>query len=231
MKIEKIKSLLKCLKIQFNSLEIYVQALTHRSFDSQKNNERLEFLGDSILNFIISEKLVSTYLDKKEGELTSLRAALVKTESLAEECKRIGLNRCILLSKSEIKDGGYEKMHILAGAFEAFIGALYFDQGLERCVLFIEQNVFYKVDSVIRTKSNINPKTLLQEIIQEKYKLTPEYELINVEGPDHNRTFTVAVVIRGKQYKVGKGKSKQAAEVQAAHETLKFLSLREYSLD
>lgn len=226
----RLKNFLLTLGIIPNNLDIYILSLTHRS-KSKNNNEKLEFLGDAVLELVISYKLFEDFFNTKtEGELTSLRAALVKTESLAKESLRIGLNNYIILSKSEENTGGREKNIILADTFEAFLGAIYIDQGLEKVKEFIVKNLYYKINLIIQYSLNVDSKTKLQEIIQNKYKITPIYKLISSKGPDHNKTFKVVAIIGSKKFALGTGKTKQAAEQKAALKTIKILEKKNWKI-
>ena len=224
-----LKDLLLKFGIVPNDVGLYIISLTHRSF-GRSNNERLEFLGDSVIELVISHQLFVDFPDKGEGELTSLRAALVRADSLSEEAKRIKLNEFLTLSRSEEKSGGREKPVILAGLFEAFTGAIYLDQNFEVSRRFIIENVYYKVSTIIKKRLNIDPKTELQEIVQDRYKLTPVYRLISAEGPDHDKIFTVQVVIGEINYAIGRGRSKQSAEQEAARLTLEQLRTNNFKL-
>lgn len=201
------------------SLAIFNEAFTHRSF-SRNHNERLEFLGDAVLELVVTELLFADYKDLAEGQLTSFRAAIVKTESLAQEALRLGMSEVIRMSKGEEATGGRTRQYILADVFEAFIGALYLDQGYERAKEFIIKNLYYKMGDIVISRSDIDAKSKLQELVQEKFKETPYYKVIKEEGPDHDKTFTVVVMIGDKEYEVGTGKSKQLAEQESAAKTL-----------
>lgn len=226
----RLKNFLLNLGIIPKSFDIYVLSLTHRS-KGKINNEKLEFLGDAVLELVISYKLFEDFFyTKTEGELTSLRAALVKTESLAKEAIRIGLNDYIILSKSEENTGGRGKNIILADTFEAFVGAIYIDQGLEKVKEFIIKNLYYKINLIIEYSLNVDSKTKLQEIIQNKYKITPIYKLISSKGPDHNKTFKVVAIIGSKKFGLGTGKTKQAAEQKAALKTIKILEKKNWEI-
>lgn len=210
--------------IEPKNIDIFLEAFTHRSF-SRHHNERLEFLGDAVLELVITELLFQDYKSKMEGELTSFRAALVKTESLAQEAQRLGISEYIRMSKGEEATGGRNRQYILADVFEAFMGAIYLDQGYNAAKVFIEKNIYYKIVEIVSGRLDIDAKSKLQEFAQEKFKATPMYKVVNEEGPDHDKTFTVIVVIGEKEFEKGSGKSKQLAEQEAAMKTLNFLKL------
>lgn len=207
---------------QFKNKEIIEEALTHRS-TSRKHNERLEFLGDAVLELVITEKLYQDYPERQEGELTSFRSAIVKTESLAAESVRLGLGEYILMSKGEEATGGRLRQYILADIFESVIGAIYLDQGYDTAVKFINENLYYKMNNIVKKRLDIDAKSRLQELVQEKFKETPFYKVVKEEGPDHDKVFSVVAVIGEKEYGVGTGKSKQLAEQDSAEKTLEMM--------
>jgi len=216
------------LDYKFLDSQLIHTALIHRSYTNEaplgtKNNERLEFLGDAVLELIITEYLYENYPDRSEGELTSFRAAVVRTESLAETAEKLGLGIYIYMSKGEESSGGRQRPYILANTFEAILGAMYMDSNVIECKKFIAKNLIIKLPAIIDNRLDIDSKSKLQEIAQELYKFTPTYEVVSEAGPDHNRTFTVKVVIVGKDYGQGDGKSKQEAEQNAAREGLNRL--------
>ncbi len=209
---------------KFNDIKILEEGLTHRSF-SRDHNERLEFLGDAVLELVITERLYHEFKDRPEGELTSFRSAIVKTESLAEEAVRMGLGDFILMSKGEEATGGRLRQYILADVFESVIGAIYLDQGYEVCKNFIVGHLYYKMENIVHKRLDIDAKSRLQELVQEKYKLTPFYRVIKEEGPDHEKVFSVIAVIGENEYAIGSGKSKQIAEQDSAEKTLIMMGL------
>jgi ribonuclease III len=218
--VEDIEQFLKKnVTASYKDLKVFDEAFTHRSF-SRVHNERLEFLGDAVLELVVTELLFADYKEMMEGQLTSFRAAIVKTESLAHEADRLGMNDLIRMSKGEEATGGRYRQYILADVFEAFIGALYLDQGYDIAKEFIITNLYYKMPGVVASRSDIDAKSRLQEYSQERFKETPYYRVIKEDGPDHDKTFTVAVMISDKEYKSGSGKSKQLAEQDAAAKTL-----------
>ena len=214
----------------FNNEDLLKEALTHRSYINENpswavnHNERLEFLGDAVLELIITEILFLKYQDMPEGGLTSIRAALVNYQMLAEIAKSINLEEAILLSKGEAKDIGRARDVILANAFEALLGAIYLDGGYKAGKDFVEKFVIPQLSKVMSEELYKDPKSYLQEIIQEKMKLTPIYEILSEKGPDHAKVFESGVYFGKKLVAVGKGFSKQEAEVEAAKQALEEIS-------
>ncbi len=208
----------------FNNPLFLEEAFTHRSF-SRKHNERLEFLGDSVLELVISELLFQDFPERPEGDLTSFRSAVVKTESLAEEASRLDLGTAIRMSKSEEQTGGRQRLYILADVFEALIGAIYIDQGYENAKAFITTHLYYKVQQIVENRLDIDSKSKLQEYSQEKFRQTPFYKVVKEQGPDHEKVFTVVAVVGDKMYEKGTGRSKQVAEQVAARKTLEVLGI------
>ncbi|MFM2330822.1 MAG: hypothetical protein RLZZ26_329 [Candidatus Parcubacteria bacterium] len=208
--------------ITFSNIDLLVEAFTHRSYLNEhreyagSHNERLEFLGDAVLELAATNFLFKKYPTRTEGELTSYRAALVNTVSLAESAQSLGINEYLLLSRGESKDTGRAREVILADAFEAIIGAIYLDQGFAAAESFIAQNLFGKIEGVIAKRSYQDAKSRFQEIAQEKRGTTPRYETLSQEGPDHAKLFTVGVFIGTEEVARGEGQSKQEAEQSAA---------------
>lgn len=221
-----LESFSKEIKIKFKNFDILKEALTHRSFlnesksNGQKHNERMEFLGDAVLELAVTEFLFNKYPNYSEGELTSFRAALVRTESLAEEANKLKFGKFIFMSKGEEMTGGRDRQYILANTFEAVIGAIYLDQGYKPAEKFILNNICYKIQAIIDSRLDIDPKSKLQELAQDIVKITPTYELIGAQGPDHSKVFTMAVKIGEYKFSEGKGKSKQEAEQAAAKKAI-----------
>jgi len=215
-------ALAKQLNISFNKPELLVEALAHRSYLNEhrdytgSHNERLEFLGDAVLELATTDFLFKKFPAKPEGDLTSYRAALVNTVSLAESAQTLGINDYLLLSKGESKDTGRARDVILADAFEAIIGAIYLDAGYSGAEAFIAKNLYGKIDDVIAKRSYQDAKSRFQEASQEKRGTTPRYETLSEEGPDHARHFTVGVFIEKEEIARGVGESKQEAEQSAA---------------
>lgn len=206
----------------FTSPDLLVEALTHRSYLNEhreyagSHNERLEFLGDAVLELAVTDFLYKKFPAKPEGELTAYRAALVNTVSLAETSQALNTNDFLLLSKGEAKDTGRARDVILADAFEAIIGAIYLDAGYAAAEAFVANNLYKKIDEVIAKRSYQDAKSRFQETAQEKRGVTPSYETLSEVGPDHAKVFTVGVFIHEKEIAKGEGKSKQEAEQAAA---------------
>ncbi|MHB1769664.1 MAG: ribonuclease III [Minisyncoccota bacterium] len=215
-------SLASTLGVTFNNPALLVEALTHRSYLNEhreyagNHNERVEFLGDAVLELAATDFLFKKFPAKSEGELTSYRAALVNTVSLAESAQALGLNDFLLLSKGEAKDTGRARDVILADTFEAIIGALYLDQGYAAAESFIAKQLYGKIDDVIARRSYQDAKSRFQEAAQEKRGQTPSYQTLSEVGPDHAKLFTVGVFIGEEEIAHGEGQSKQEAEQKAA---------------
>ncbi len=214
------------LKINFKNKNLLKQALTHRSYlnehrgETLPSNERLEFLGDAILEFLTSEFLFRNFPFLPEGALTNIRSNLVCTNSLAKTAKKLNLGKHLLLSRGEEESGGRENKTLLANTFEALIGAIYLDQNLKIVEKFIYQNLLEEAKKNLKKISVKDYKSLLQETIQAKVKQSPVYQVLKEIGPDHNKTFTIAVSINGQIRGRGVGKSKQEAEQKAARDAL-----------
>lgn len=226
IKTEQFAQLAKKLHIQFTDLHLLARAFTHRSFLNEhrnsglEHNERLEFLGDAVLELVVTDFLYKNYPKKPEGEMTALRSALVNAQTLSEVALQLGLNEYLLLSKGEAKDTGRARQYILANTIEALIGAIYLDQGYEAARKFIDTHVHSLIQDVIEQKKFIDAKSKFQEMAQEYVGATPRYELIKEAGPDHDKMFTVGVYLGDAQIAHGEGKSKQEAETQAAFKAL-----------
>jgi ribonuclease-3 len=223
-----IKDLEKKLGIKFNDISLLKRALTHRSYlnenrDVEKNNERLEFLGDAVLELIISEHLYTKYPKRPEGDLTSFRSAIVRTESLADASRELEYGKYLYMSKGEEETGGRDKDYILANTFEAVLGAIYLDQGYSKCKDLVNKILISKIPNIVKNRLDIDSKTKIQEIAQAKYKKTPTYSVLKEYGPDHNKKFVVGVKIGNKIIGKGKGDSKQKAEEAAAQKGLKYI--------
>ena len=213
------------LGLSFHNLDHFIEALTHRSYlnenrDAGNHNERLEFLGDAVLELAVTRFLYERFPNKPEGDLTAYRAALVNTYSLADTAKLIGLNDMLLLSKGEKKDTGRARDIILANAFEAVLGAIYLDQGYDAAAAFVATHLHPKIDQVIATGAYQDAKSHFQEVAQDKKSVTPTYRTISEEGPDHDKKFTVGVFLGDEKIALGEGKSKQEAEQSAAQAAL-----------
>jgi ribonuclease-3 len=227
--MEDLKNLEKILKIKFKDISLLDTAVTHRSYlnenadGAKTNNERLEFLGDAVLELITSEYLFSEYPDREEGDLTSFRAATVRTTTLAETSRELGFGKYLKMSKGEEESGGKDKDYLLANLFEAILGAIYLDKGYSACKEYIYRVLIPKVGKIVEERLDIDPKTKLQELTQSMFKETPMYEVIKEEGPDHDKLFTVQAKIASKDLGIGQGTSKQKAEEEAARESLQVL--------
>ena len=213
------------LGLSFKNLDLLVEALTHRSYlnehpRSGNHNERLEFLGDAVLELAVTDFLFHRFPNKPEGDLTAYRAALVNTFSLAEEAERLGVNDMLLLSKGEKKDTGRARQIILANAFEAILGAIYLDQGFESAASFIATNLQPKIEKVLSERTWQDAKSHFQEAAQDKKGITPTYKTLAEEGPDHDKRFTVGVFLAADEIARGEGPSKQEAEQAAAQAAL-----------
>ena len=219
-------------EVTFKDKSLLRQAFTHRSYINEnkntklEHNERLEFLGDAVLELVVTDFLYKKYPSKPEGELTTYRSALVNAITLAEVASNLSMNDFLLLSKGESKDTGRARQYILANTFEAFVGAIYLDSGYDTAKRFIEKNIFVFADKMIARGNLVDAKSLFQEKAQEKAGLTPSYKLVRESGPDHDKSFTVGVLIGKEQIAIGEGKSKQEAEQNAA---LRALELKGWS--
>jgi ribonuclease-3 len=214
------------LGIEFSNIGLLTQALVHRSYLNEHrdfpldHNERLEFLGDAVLELVVTEYLYLNY-PNPEGELTNWRASLVNANMLADLSKECGLEPYLHLSKGESKDTGKARAYILANAFEAVIGAIYLDQGWDASKSFITKRLLSKLDYILEHKLYMDPKSKFQEIAQERLGITPTYSVVGEVGPDHQKEFEVAAHLGGEMVATGKGTSKQEAQVQAAQNSLK----------
>lgn len=220
-----LSDLQKRIGIQFRDQALLARAFVHRSHLNESkeftgSNERLEFLGDAVLSFVTSEYLYSTYPDYPEGTLTNIRSTLVKTKSLSVAATELQLGKLLLLSRGEESSGGRTNESLLADSFEALLGALYLDQGIAVVKEFLVKWLLNKTETIIQTKSYVDFKSLLQEITQEKTKVSPLYRVTKSEGPDHNKTFWVEVLAGQIVLGNGVGKSKQEAEQKAAENAL-----------
>ena len=201
-------------------------AFTHRSYlnenrdSGREHNERFEFLGDAVLELVVTEFLFAKYPDKPEGDLTAYRAALVNTVSISEAASKLGMNDFLLLSRGESRDTGRARQIILANAFEALIGALYLDQGYVAAKDFIAKQLFHKTDDVVARRLWQDAKSRFQEIAQEKLGTTPAYQLLDQSGPDHDKVFVIGAFLGNEKVATGEGRSKQEAEQAAAEKAL-----------
>ncbi len=213
--------------IKFKDKNLLQQAFTHRSYLNEnpslnlEQNERLEFLGDAVLELAITEYLYKEYPQKTEGEMTALRAALVNSITLSEVATGLNIGDFMLLSKGEVKSLGKARQYILANAFEAVIGAVYLEHGYEKTSDFLEKNLFGRIEEVIEKKLWIDAKSLFQEKAQELESVTPLYKVLAESGPDHEKVFIMGVFLGNELVADGKGASKQEAEQNAARHGLK----------
>lgn len=220
------KTFEQTIGIEFNDVSLLRRAFTHRSYLNEHrgehggHNERLEFLGDAVLELIATHFLYEQFPEKNEGELTAYRAALVNATTCAAIAQEIGMNDYLLLSRGEAKDTGRARSILLANAFEALVGALYIDQGYDAARQFISERLFPKLDDIIRKKLWQDAKSSLQEKAQEHEGATPSYKVLSESGPDHAREFRVGVYVREGMIGQGIGRSKQEAEQAAAREAL-----------
>lgn len=213
---------------EFKNKSLFDKAFTHRSYLNEssaeaESNERLEFLGDSILSFIISSYIYNQYPNLKEGELTSLRSVLTNTQTLCNFAKELDLGKYLKLSRGEEATGGRSSKTILANTFEAVLGAIFLDQGLETATEFVHSVIITKIDEVVSAQGLKDPKSMLQEKTQEVHKMSPVYKIVKEEGPDHAKIYTTGVFLNNKLLAEGTGKSKQESEKNAAEAALKNL--------
>lgn len=213
------------LQTKINNPDIYLSAFTHRSYLNENrsfslsHNERLEFLGDAVLELVATEYLYRNY-PHPEGELTNFRSALVNYKMLSQIASNLGLEKFLLMSRGEAKDTGRARQVILANCIEAVIGAMYLDGGYQACTNFIAREVLVELPKIIEGEKYLDPKSKLQELIQEKTGITPTYGVVSESGPDHNKTFVVAAFVGNDEVGRGTGPSKQEAEIAAAENTL-----------
>lgn len=218
------------LNLGITDILLLSRALTHRSYlnehpEALEDNERLEFLGDAVLDFMVGAWLYNRYPDMLEGELTRMRSALVHTEQLAEFALQIDLGRAMRLGKGESQAGGKSRPALLCDTFEAVVGALYLDQNIEGVLRFISPFLLNSAEDILINHKDEDPKSKLQEWAQGKGYVTPQYVTCNSSGPDHSKVFEVEVVINGQVIAKGSGHSKQAATKAAATNALRILNL------
>ena len=227
MEQKTIETLEKRLGYQFKNRDLIVEALTHKSYKKPYNNERLEFLGDAVLDLIVGEYLFRKFPDVAEGELSKMRASLVNEKGFEKLAIKLGLGQSIFISAAEENNRGRNKPSLLSNAFEAVMGAIYLEGGLEWVRSFVEQlleEVYPQIDMESIFKDY---KTTLQELTQARYGVTPEYTLVRSFGPDHKKEFEVAVSVRDRQLARAQGKSKKEAQQEAAHLALRILEKEE----
>ena len=223
------KALDRILGVRFRDASLRRLALTHRSYafenDLPANNERLEFLGDAVLGIVVTDMAFREFPEMPEGELAKLRAAMVNMGALADVARDLGLGRFVLLGKGEQMSGGRDKSSILADALEALLGAIYLDRGLDAAGKLIQRLFRPRMIAYVRGEGERDYKTILQELASADLHVVPEYR-IRERGPDHQKEFTATVILTGKEWGVGMGRSKKEAEQQAAHQAYVRLSER-----
>lgn len=230
LRVESPQEFIHRLGLSISDFGLLSRALTHRSFANEHNdvledNERLEFLGDAVLDFLVGAWLYDHYPEMKEGDLTRLRSALVRTEQLAEFARSIDLGRAMRLGRGEDDNGGRERIALLCGTFEALIGALYLSNGLSAVHQFIEPMLVTAARQILASHEEQDPKSLLQEWIQAQGYDHPIYRTVTANGPDHAKIFEVEVIVNGEIQGRGMGQSKQAAAKYAAREALSTLGI------
>lgn len=214
------------INLHFADSSLLERALMHRSYLNEnpntvsEDNERLEFLGDAVLDFVVGAYLYQRFPELREGELTMLRAALVRTKTLASFAKATGIGEMLRLGIGEAESGGRNRPAILCAAFEAIVGAIYLDQGLEKVTSWVEPFITPALERIIASSAHKDAKSEFQIWAQAEFNETPRYEVISAEGPDHQKVFTVTVLVAGKSWGIGRGNSKQAAAQQAASQAL-----------
>ena len=223
------KDLQKSLGYQFKDEKLITEALTHRSYSKNFNNERLEYLGDAVLDLIVGEYLYHLFPEAEEGILSKLRAALVNEDAFTKLAKRLNLGKYLFLSPAEENNGGREKPSILSSAFEAIIGALYLEAGFDKAKEIALKLIKEEYPTITPDELLKDYKTTLQEITQAHFGVVPEYKLLSAKGPDHKKEFEIGVFINDKEYARAKGKSKKAAQQEGAKLTIEKLK-KELSL-
>ncbi len=223
-----LKKLEKIIDVKFKNKDLLQQSMVHRSYINEHSsfrvghNERLEFLGDAVLEIIITEYLYLNFPDKPEGDLTNWRASLVNSKMLYQVAQNLNFDEHLLLSKGESKDRDSKaRQYILANSVEAVIGAIYLDQGIEPAKKFVFKNVISNLDEIIKNKTYLDPKSRFQEVAQEIVGVTPSYQVLKEEGPDHAKKFTVGLFLKEELVSSGEGSSKQEAQADAAEKGLK----------
>ena len=221
--MKEIRKLQERLGYEFKNQELLIQSLTHKSCKNTKNNERLEFLGDAVLDLVIGEFLFDKFKNKPEGELSKGRAALVNEKAFADFAKTLKLDNYIKLSTAEEKNGGREKSSILSDAFEAVMGAIYLESGLDILKKIVYSLLEKKYGDFDLASISKDFKTLLQELTQELEAVTPTYKVVKTSGPDHDKIFEVSLSVKGKYYTTQKGKSKKQAQQNCAKLAYKMI--------
>lgn len=226
--MEEFQQVLEAISLHPKNFSLYNTAFTHRSYLNEvkvkiESNERLEFLGDSVLSFIISSFLYKERPQDPEGMLTNLRAYLVKTESLATASQKLKLGKFLKLSRGEELSGGRENHQILANTYEATLGAIFLDLGTEAASKFVHQTLLPLFEEEVKKGAPRDPKSQLQEMVQSQFQSSPKYKTLATSGPDHAKQFIVGVFVQGKLIGEGKGSNKQQAEEEAAKEAIEKL--------
>ncbi len=225
-KMKNFSPLEKKLNIKFKNKDLLIQAFVHRSYRNENSdfhldhNERLEFLGDAVIELAVTKNLYQKYPKKPEGDLTTWRSALVNAKMLSLTAKDMGFNDFLLLSRGEKKETGKARQYILANTFEAFIGAFYLDQGFEVCYEFIKKHLIIRLAEIIDKGLYKDSKSLFQEEAQERLGVTPTYKVVKEWGPDHVKHFIIGVFLKDKLIAKGQGSSKQEGEEDAAKKAL-----------
>lgn len=227
-RLRQLDKLQTTLRVKFKDKRLLGRALVHRSYinesgTSVKDNERLEYLGDSVLGLVVNEYLFKHFEDYHEGDLAKIKSVVVSEETLAKVARELNLGSFILMGKGEEMSGGRKRSSILANTLEAVIGAIYLDSGLKESRRFILGLMKGDIERVDNLTYQRDPKTTLQEYVQKKYKERPDYDVVEEKGPDHQKEFYVQLSIHGKKIAMGKGSSKRKAEMHAANQALKAL--------
>ncbi len=211
--------------IKVKNKDLFREAMTHRSYLNEhreadwQHNERLEFLGDAVLELVVTEYLFANF-DNPEGDMTAWRASLVNGEMLAVVAREIGIEQFLMMSKGETQDTGRARNYLLANAVEAIIGAIHLDNGYQASEKFIQEKIITHLDEVLEKKLYLDPKSYFQEQAQEHESITPHYEVLSEEGPDHDREFIMGIFLGKKKIAQGSGSSKQEAQREAAKNAL-----------
>lgn len=223
----------KKIGIKFKDKDLLKQSMVHRSYlnenskNSSESNERLEFLGDAVLEIVVTDYLYKNY-NNPEGELTNWRASLVNSKMLAKVAEKVGLEEFLFLSRGESRDRKTKaRQYILADAMEALIGSIYLDQGLKASDKFIKEHILINLKGILKYKLYLDPKSKFQELAQERRSITPSYKVMSTQGPDHNKKFKIGLYLENELISEGEGYSKQEAQEQAAEKALKFKEWQE----
>lgn len=226
-----VEAFQRVLGFRFTDIGLLKQALTHRSASSNngensvESNERLEFLGDSVLGLVVNEHLFREYPRDREGHLTQMKSLLVSKPILSVKARDMDIGHYLFMSSGEEESGGRDRSSILADAFEAVVGAIYLDGGMEAARAFIEERLMSGAREILKDRNNINYKSMLQELIQSERKIHPQYRVTSEDGPDHEKVFTVAAIVGKSVLGKGKGKNKKQAQQEAARIALRSLGV------